>query len=203
MSITCGLVPEPRAWPASDDGDSSVIQLLQEWSGGDSDALGRLVSLVYESLRTLATARLRNERADHALDTTALVHETYLRLADLRSARFRDRAHFLAMAACLMRRILVDYARTRNATKRGAGFGSVSLDEALHVSDEYAENILDLHRALDRLREINTRQARIIELRYFGGLALEEVADALDVSLSTVKNELRFARAWLAHQLAA
>ncbi|MBA4158617.1 MAG: sigma-70 family RNA polymerase sigma factor [Gemmatimonadetes bacterium] len=180
---------------------SDVTRLLQQWSDGDRQALDRLVPLLYEHLRQLAHQRLRHEDASPTLNTTALVHEAYLKLVDLRRARFRDRAHFLAMASRIMRRLLVDHARARRAAKRGGGAAAVELAEALWISEPQAEAITELDEALQRLEAIDPRQSQILEQRYFGGLSLEETAEAVGLSLATVKRELRFARAWLAAEL--
>jgi len=181
-----------------------VTLLLREASGGDREAFDELVPLVYEQLRRLAHHRLLAQRPDHTLNTTALVHEAYLRLVDVERARWQDRAHFFAAAATVMRNLLVDYARARNAYKRGGGRVKVDLDEgALRLSREYAGAIEDLDEALSRLAGLSPRQSRLLEQRYFGGLKLEECAEVLGVSLSTVKNELQLARAWLARELAA
>ncbi|HEX6134394.1 MAG TPA: ECF-type sigma factor [Longimicrobiales bacterium] len=187
----------------SSAGDVTV--LLRQWADGDRDSLDRLVPLLYAQLRELAHRRLRGEDALHSLNTTALVHEAYLRLVGVHSARFRDRAHFMAMAARVMRRLLVDHARARRAAKRGAGAAVVGLSdelaEVLPLTDEQAGAIAELDDALERLARVDERQSRILEQRYFGGLSLEETAEAVGVSLATVKRELRFARAWLAAEL--
>jgi RNA polymerase sigma factor (TIGR02999 family) len=180
---------------------SDVTELLQQWSNGDGQALDRLVPLLYEHLRKLAHQRLRHEDASPSLNTTSLVHEAYLKLVDLRSARFRDRAHFLAMASRVMRRLLVDHARARRSAKRGGGVAAVELTEALLIPDSQAEAITELDEALQRLEAVDPRQSQILEQRYFGGLSLEETAEAVGLSLATVKRELRFARAWLAAEL--
>jgi RNA polymerase sigma factor (TIGR02999 family) len=135
------------------------------------------------------------------LNTTALVHEAYFKLVDLRRARFRDRAHFLAMASRVMRRLLIDHARARHAARRGGGAGAVELTEALSVSDSQADALTELDAALRRLEQVDARQSAILEQRFFGGLSLEETAEAVGVSLATVKRDLRFARAWLAAEL--
>jgi RNA polymerase sigma factor (TIGR02999 family) len=153
---------------------------------------------MYEELRRLAHQRLRRDEWSHTLDTTALVHDAYLKLVDIRLARFQDRAHFLAMASRVMRRLLVDQARARRAAKRGGGAGATALDNAIQLSDEQEESLVGLNEALERLEAHDPRQGRIIEQRYFGGLTLEETAEALGISLATVKRELRFAHAWLA-----
>jgi RNA polymerase sigma factor (TIGR02999 family) len=185
--------------PAADD----VTALLQEWSDGKRQALDRLVPLLYEHMRRLAHHRLRHEDANLSLNTTALVHEAYLKLVDVRRARFRDRAHFLAMASRVMRRLLVDHARARSAAKRGAGAARVELTDDIAISDAQAESITLLDDALQRLDAVDARQSQILEQRYFGGLSLEETAEAVGVSLATVKRELRFARAWLAVEIGA
>jgi RNA polymerase sigma factor (TIGR02999 family) len=177
-----------------------VTLLLREWGDGSRDALDRLVPLLYAHLRDLAHRRLRNEHA-LSLNTTALVHEAYIRLVDLHTARFRDRAHFLAMAARVMRRLLVDHARARTAVKRGGGMTAVELADDLVVTAEQARAVTELDTALARLESLDPRQALILEQRFFGGLSLAETAEATGVSLATVKRELRFARAWLAREL--
>lgn len=182
---------------------SDVTRLLRRWSDGDREALDGLVPLLYDQLRRLAHERLVHEGPSPVLDTTALVHDAYLKLVDVRQARFRDRAHFLAMASRVMRRLLVDAARERRAAKRGGGDPVLALDEALHVEEPRAVAITDLDEALRRLEAVDPRQSRILEQRYFGGLSLEETAEVVGVSLATVKRELRFARAWLALELGA
>ena len=180
---------------------ADVTQLLQRWSEGDRDALDRLVPLVYEHLRRVAHQRLRYEDTSPSLNTTALVHEAYFKLVDLRRARFRDRAHFLAMASRVMRRLLIDHARARYAARRGGGAAAVELTDALSVSDSQADALTELDDALRRLEQVDARQSAILEQRFFGGLSLEETAEAVGVSLATVKRDLRFARAWLAAEL--
>jgi RNA polymerase sigma factor (TIGR02999 family) len=180
---------------------SDVTRLLMEWSDGDRSALDRLLPLLYEQLHRLAHSRLTNEQANPVLNTTVLVHDAYLRLVDLRQARFRDRAHFLAMASRVMRRLLVDYARERRAARRGGGAPMVELREAHGVAEPAATAITELDGALRRLEAIDPRQGLILEQRYFGGLSLEETAEVVGVSIATVKRELRFARAWLAVEL--
>jgi RNA polymerase sigma factor (TIGR02999 family) len=180
---------------------SDVTTLLRQWSEGDPEALNRLLPLMYAELRRLAHQRLRREHRNRSLNTTGLVHDAYLKLVDVRHARFRDRAHFLAMASRVMRRLLVDQARARRAEKRGGGAENLELDEARLVSDDQAEALANLDEALQRLEALDPRPAQIVEQRYFGGLSLEETAEALGVSLATVKRELRFAHAWLASEL--
>ena len=178
-----------------------MTRLLQLWGAGDRAALDRLIPLLYDQLRRLAHDRLRGEDANAVVDTTALVHDAYLKLVNVRHATFRDRAHFLAMASRLMRRLLVDYARARKASKRGGGALLVELDEAHGVGETRARAIMELDDALTRLEVVDRRQSQILEQRYFGGLSLEETAEVVGVSLATVKRELRFARAWLALEL--
>jgi len=182
---------------------TDVTELLQRWGEGDRDALDQLVPRVYEHLRRVAHHRLRHEDTSPSLNTTALVHEAYFKLVDLRRARFRDRAHFLAMASRVMRRLLIDHARARRAARRGGGAGAVELTEALSVSDSQADALAELDDALNRLEQVDARQSAILEQRFFGGLSLEETAEAVGVSLATVKRDLRFARAWLAAELGA
>ncbi|AMY07798.1 RNA polymerase sigma factor [Luteitalea pratensis] len=182
---------------------SDVTRLLRLWSEGDADALNRLVPLMYTELSRLARQRLRHEPSNCALDTTGLVHDAYMKLIDVRHAQFRDRGHFLAMASRVMRRVLVDQARARRAAKRGGAVEAVELDESLWVSEARAEALDALDQALARLEVLDPRQGQIVEQRYFGGLSLEETAEATSVSLATVKRELRFAHAWLAAQLGA
>lgn len=182
---------------------TDVTRLLQQWTDGDRQALDSLIPLLYEHLRRLAHQRLRYEDASPSLNTTALVHEAYFKLVDLRTARFRDRAHFLAMASRVMRRLLIDHARARRAARRGGGAAAMELEDAFAISDPQVDAITDLDEALQRLERVDARQSQILEQRYFGGLSLEETAEAVGVSLATVKRELRFARAWLAAEMGA
>jgi RNA polymerase sigma factor (TIGR02999 family) len=178
--------------------------LLLEWRDGSRDALDRLFPLVYEDLRHRASRALRGERDDHTLTTTALVHETYLKLLDVTRVRIQDRAHFLALAATAMRRVLVDYARHHRAQKRGGGAAPVPLtaDGAVVVSADRAEQMLSLDEALERLTRINPRHARMVELRFFGGMTVEQTAEALDLATSTVKLDWQKAKEWLYRELA-
>jgi RNA polymerase sigma factor (TIGR02999 family) len=182
--------------------DSNIRGLLRKASTGDRQALDELVPLLYEELRILAHHRLAAERSDHTLNTTGLVHEAYLRLQDLKEVGLQDRTHFLALASRVMRRVLVDYARRRDAAKRGGGWVKVAFHDRLQMSEANAQAIEDLDEALSRLEAISVRQSRLLEQRYFGGLKLEECAEALGVSLRTVNRELRCAQAWLAQELA-
>jgi RNA polymerase sigma factor (TIGR02999 family) len=179
----------------------AVTQLLQDVSGGRREAIDRLVPVVYDELRRIALAQLRGERDGHTLSATAVVHEAYLKLVDIRSVQWRDRAHFFAVAARQMRRILIDHARTRGRTKRGGGQINVSLDEAAGVPAGDAEQLIMLDDALSRLEELNERQCRVVECRCFVGLSVEETAEALGASPTTIKRDWAFARAWLNKEL--
>ena len=180
---------------------TDVTQMLRRWREGDPEARDRVLPVVYEELRRLARVRLREERGGHTLGTTGLVHEAYLRLVDVERVEWRDRAHFLAMASRTMRRVLIDYANQRNAAKRGGGRRQVPLDEELAAPEVDLDAILELEAALTRLEAISVRQAQAVELRFFGGLTLEETAEVLGTSAPTVMRDLRFAQAWLAREL--
>jgi RNA polymerase sigma-70 factor, ECF subfamily len=170
---------------------------MREWSRGDDAVLERLTPLLYDELRRLAASLLRRERPGHTLQATALVHEAYLHLLSVTGVEFQNRAHFFGIAAHLMRQILVQHARSRNAQKRGGGVHKLSLDETAIASDENLEEIILLDRALSELAELDERKSRIIELRYFGGLSAEETAGTLNISVATVGRESRLAHAWL------
>lgn len=178
-----------------------MTQLLRAWTGGSDQALEALLPLVEGELRRLARGYLARERKDHTLQTTALVNEAFVRLVDARSIPWQGRAHFLGIAARLMRRVLVDHARTRGYRKRGGDLQRVSLDEAMVVSRDLDVNLLALDRALDRLAEADPRKVRVIEMRFFGGLTVEETAEALQVSTDTVKRDWRLAKLWLLRDL--
>lgn len=187
--------------PNGDGASADVTSLLRAWREGDGDAEGRLFALLHAELRRIAAIQLRRERAGHTLQPTAVVHEAFLRLLPQRTIAWRDRAHFFAIAATMMRRVLVDHARTRSARKRRApGDG-----EALTVGWGGAPSVelLDLDRALSALEAEYVRQARVVELRYFGGLEIDEIAVCLDISTATVKRDWQFARAWLGGRLAS
>jgi RNA polymerase sigma factor (TIGR02999 family) len=173
-----------------------ITRLLARWSGGDPKALAELMPLVYNELRVLAASQMREERADHTLQPTALVHEAYLRLAGHR-AGFRSRIHFYGAAAQAMRRILVDYARSRAAVKRGQREPLVDLDRVAAAGIDRQLDLVALDEALDRLTAMAPRAAKVVELRFFGGLSVEEAAAFLDISPATVKRQWSFARAWL------
>jgi len=178
-----------------------VTELLGKWSQGDQAALIELTPLIYEELRRLAHREMGAERPYHTLQTTALVNEAYLRLADQTNPQWQNRAHFFAVAARAMRQILVSYARSQCAQKRGGGAPKMELDEAALVSPEESQEIIDLHEALERLAALDSRKAQIVELKYFGGLNYDEMAEVLKISSITVRRDWRFAKAWLYTQL--
>ena len=177
-----------------------ITPLLLRWSRGEQDALDQLMPIVYEELRKLAQSYLRRERPDHTLQPTALINEAYLRLVKQDFPEWQSRRHFYGVAAQLMRQILVEYARTRAADKRGGG-QKFALDEALTFSDEKAGELIALDDALVALSKFDERKVRIIELRYFGGLSLEETAAEIGVSIATIGHEMRLARAWLRREM--
>jgi len=179
-----------------------VTQLLADWSHGDSAALAELTPLVYEELRRLAHHYMEGERSDHTLQTTALVNEAYLRLADQTNPNWQSRAHFFAVAARAMRGILVNYAKSNQAQKRGGGAARIELDEAAILSPEQSKEIVDLHEALERLATLNSRKARVVELKFFGGLNYDEMAEVLmKISTVTVRRDWMFAKTWLYDEL--
>ena len=180
-----------------------ISELLVQWGSGDRKALEAILPLVYNELRRLARHHLRQQRPNHTLQTTALVHEAYLRLAGQKSLQIQDRAHFLGIAAQLMRWILVDYERNRRAAKRGAGVTRLSLDPTIGVAHSEGPDIdlLALDRALDRLAKLDAQQSQIIELRYFGGLSIEDTSEFLGISPATVKRSWASARAWLLREM--
>ena len=179
----------------------SVTQMLLDWSEGDREALDKLIPIVYSELRLRAARYLRRERPGHTLQTTALIHETYLRLVEQKDVQWQNRAHFFAIAAQLMRRILVDHARQRDAAKRGGADVTLTLDEAMAVFPGRDVNLMALDETLTRLAEIDPRQSRVVELRYFSGLSIEETAEVLGVSPATVKLDWSMAKAWLRREM--
>jgi len=179
----------------------TVSQLLAAWSRGDGEARDRLIALLHPELRRLARRHLRRERAGHTLQTTALVHEVYLKLADRSHPGWQDRGHFFAVAAQLMRRIMVDYARERGAKKRGGGAVRVELEETALVSEGRAGDLLALDEALERLARFDPRKCQVVEMKYFGGLTLEEIADVLKIHTATASRDWSAARAWLYAEL--
>jgi RNA polymerase sigma factor (TIGR02999 family) len=183
--------------PASD----RVTSLLVAWGRGDESALARLMPLVHQELHRLARRQMRGERSGHLLQTTALVNEAYVRLIDLSRVRWQDRAHFFAMASRLMRRILVDYARSKNYVKRGGGVRMVSLSEAAGAAGEQRADLVALDDALTALAAVDARKSQVVEMRFFGGLSVEETAEALHVSIQTVMRDWRIAKMWLLREL--
>jgi RNA polymerase sigma-70 factor (ECF subfamily) len=178
-----------------------VTQLLTEWSHGDDAALAELTPLVYEQLRRLAHHFMEGQRPDHTLQTTALVNEAYLRLADQANPNWQSQAHFLAVAARAMRQILVSYARSNRAQKRGGGGARIELDESATLSAEQSKEIVDLHEALEKLGTLDSRKAQVVELKYFGGLNYDEIAEVLKIARITARRDWEFAKLWLYTEL--
>ncbi len=195
-SASSATAGEPRQ-----AGPQQVTQLLANWSQGDPTALEKLIPLVYKELRHLAHRYMEGQRPNHTLQTTALVNEAYLRLADQTNPNFTNRSHFFAVAAKAMRQILVDYAKAQQSQKRGAGATKVELDEAALISPEQTSAILDVDEALEKLAVLDSRKAHVVELRYFGGLNQDEIAEVLKISIVTVRRDWVFARAWLYTEL--
>lgn len=183
------------------EGESEITALLKRWSAGDTHACDQLIPLIYDRLRQLAHQRLRRSPGEHSLSTTALVHETYIRLVEASHVDLPNRALFLGLAAQVMRNLLIDHARARRAAKRGGGMAPLELEEALWLRDDDVDTVTELDEALRRLDALNPRQSQILMHRYFGGLSLKETATVVGVSLATAKRELRSARAWLALEL--
>jgi RNA polymerase sigma factor (TIGR02999 family) len=186
---------------ASSVSQQRVTDLLVRWSRGDDSALAELTPLVYQELRRLAHHHMGGQRPNHTLQTTALINEVYLRLADQTNSRWQNRAHFFAVAARAMRQILVSYARNQGSQKRGGGAHKVELDEAALVSPEESKEIVDLHEALEQLATLDSRKAQVVELKYFGGLNYEEIAEVLKISRVTVRRDWEFAKVWLYTEL--
>src|ERR1044072_9455668 len=180
---------------------NSVTQLLVAWSDGDQSARDQLISVVYEELHQLAHRYMKRESPGHTLQTSALVNEAFVRLVDQKNVRWQNRAHFFGIAAQMMRRIQVDYARSRNYARRGGGAAQISLDEALIVSDERSAEVVNVHEALERLAELDARKSQIVELRFFGGLSIDETAVVLSVSPGTVMRDWTLAKAWLRREM--
>jgi RNA polymerase sigma-70 factor, ECF subfamily len=178
-----------------------VTGLLQAWGQGDQEALQKLVPLVYEQLHAVAGRCMAGERPGHTYQTTALIHETYLRLVNIREVKWQNRAHFFAICAQLMRRILVDFARSRGSKKRGGAVSHVAFDEAAIVSACPDENLLALDEALNRLARVDARMSRVVELRFFGGLDVKETAEAMKISVDTVMRDWKLAKVWLLRDL--
>ena len=189
MTISTGQDSEPSP--------EEITGLLLDWGNGDKTALDRVIPLVYQELRRLAHRQMRRERAGDTLQTTALINEAYLRLVDYTRVRPRDRAHFFAIAAQAMRRILIERARSRRASKRGSGAQQVSLEEAVELSNQRAADLVALDEALTNLAVIDPRKAQVVELKYFGGMTIEETAEVLEVSTPTVERDWHMAKIWL------
>ena len=186
----------------SSDPQHEVTQILQNWSGGDSEAPARLMPFVYDEMRRLARVFLAKERGNHTLQPTALVHEAYVRLIDQTRVNWQNRAHFYGIAASMMRRVLIDHARAHATDKRGGATIRLSIDDVQVPVEERAAALLDLDEALERLKEIDERKCKIVEMRFFGGLSDEEIAEVLDVSTRTVLRDWKTARLWLYRELA-
>ena len=183
-----------------DQPSREITKLLIDWKGGNAEAFNELAPMVYQELRKLAASCLRSDRPDHTLQPTALIHEAYLRLIDQSMPGWQNRSHFFGVAARLMRQVLVDFARSRQSQKRGGG-NKVTLNEAVAYSEANSSRLLEINEALDRLAAFDERKCKVIELRYFGGLDREEIAEALGVSLATVKRDLALAEAWLRREM--
>ena len=194
-------MPKKKAIGSHSSSPARVTQLLVAWSEGNQSALETLTPLVHEELRRLAHHYMKGERPGHTLQTTALVNEAYLKLVDQKRVEFKNRTQFFALAATLMRHILVDHARSRQYLKRGGGAQRVSLDSALMACGDRDEDLVALDEALVRLAAVDLRKSKVVELRFFGGLSVEETAEALDVSAVTVMREWRMAKAWLYNSL--
>jgi RNA polymerase sigma factor (TIGR02999 family) len=184
-----------------DSGNKDVTKLLEAWSDGKQEALDELLPLVYDELRRMAKRYMNSQPSGHTLQTTALIHEAYLKLADQKEKRWQNRAHFFAVAASAMRHILVDHARARQAEKRGGATEIISLEDVAIISNERAAEIVALDDALKNLFALEDRKGRVVELRYFGGLSVEETAEVLKVSPETVMRDWRFAKTWLLREL--
>lgn len=184
-----------------DSSPHKVTQLLLAWGHGDQAARDELMSVVYQELHRLAHHHMKREPPGHTLQTSALINEAFLRLVNQREVQWQNRAHFFGIAARMMRRILVDYARSRRYAKRGGGVSEISLDEALTVSDERSNDVVVLDEALERLTEFDPRKGQLVELRYFGGLSIDETAEVLSVSAGTIMRDWTLAKAWLRREL--
>jgi len=180
---------------------SEVTSLLRAWSRGEEDALQKLMPLVYDQLHAAARRYMAGERVGHTLQTTALIHETYLRLVNIRQVEWKDRAHFLAVCAQLMRRILIDFARSRSYQKRGGAAPHINFDETLIVGVEPDFNLVALDDALNRLAQVDERKSKVVELRFFGGLDIKETAEVMQVSPDTVMRDWKLAKVWLLREL--
>jgi RNA polymerase sigma-70 factor (ECF subfamily) len=183
-------------------GPREITKLLEEWRQGNQAALDALLPLVYDELRRLASSHMRHENPGHVLQTTALVHEAYLRLIEQRDVQWQTRAHFFGVAAQVMRHILVDHARSLRRAKRGHGGQSLALEDCAVLSDERADEVLAVNAALENLMALDPRKSRVFEMRYFGGMSVDEAAEALKISPATVARDWRMAKAWLRREIA-
>ena len=180
---------------------SEITKLLHAWSGGDQNALKKIIQVVYPELRRIARRCLGDERHEHTIQPTALVHEAYIRLIDIERIDWQDRAHFFAVSARIMRRVIVDYARARHYAKRGGGLRRVDFREALIISSELGRELVEMDEALDELARFDSRKAQVVEMRYFGGLKATEIASVLGVSPQSVNRDWSLAKAWLAREM--
>ena len=196
-----GIAGRPLGVGVGPELSKQVSELLANWNNGDAEAREALMPLVYNELRKLAASHLRRELSDHTLQPTALVHELYLRLADQKNVQWQDKTHFFGVAAQLMRRILVDHARSHMADKRGSGLPKVALNEAIAMSRERPAELLALDESLTQLASTDPQQGRIVELRVFGGLTIEQTAEILGISPATVKRDWNLAKAWLLREI--
>lgn len=197
LAPTSAAAPPPGLIVCAESSDNQVTQLLVRWRDGDREALEKLMPLVYEELRRLARHYLRQERSDHTLQSTALVHEAYLRLAGEHAPQWQNRAHFFGIAARLMRQILVEHARSRATAKRGGSACKLTLDDSIALPQQIDVDVVALDKALNELSEMDAQQSRIVELRFFGGLTIEDTSEVLGISTATVKRDWITARAWL------
>lgn len=181
--------------------ENAVTLMLNQITEGQADVVDQLLPVVYDDLQKMAHNQLRRERVDHTLNTTALVHEAYLKLVDQKNTNWKNRAHFFAICAQAMRRILINYAKSRLAEKRGSGEILATFNEDIFIRETRAEEMLILDEALDRLTQLNERQSKVVELRFFAGLTQEEIAEVLNVSVPTVRLDWRLARAWLSREI--
>lgn len=181
--------------------EADVTAMLRAWTGGDRDALNRLITVLYQELKRIAQGYMGRERAEHTLQATALVNEAYMRLIDIRRVEWHDRAHFFAVSAALMRRILVDHARSRGYLKRGGVAERLTLDESLVVESTRRQELVDLDEALTALAKVDERKVRVVELRFFGGLSAEEIAAVMGVSEQTVHRDWKISKVWLTRQM--
>jgi RNA polymerase sigma-70 factor (ECF subfamily) len=201
--VNFGSYAVPQVSTVTGQPYTQVTQLLQQWHEGDQEALEALMPLVYNELKRLAGSYLRRERPDHTLQSAALVNEAYLRLVDQTQTRWQNKAHFYGIAAQMMRRILADHARGHNAAKRGAGIPELELDETIVQAQSRNIDVLDLEEALQKLEKLDPQQGKIVELRFFSGLSIEDTANVLSISPATVKRDWAAARAWLFREVGA